>query len=62
MEWNHLCNFERGHHGEHMTFGPVGQEMLFKVKILQTADDRQRPITIDHIEPSAKVSRKTFLI
>ena len=34
MEQNHLCNFERGHHGEHscevMKFGPVVQEMSFK--------------------------------
>ena len=35
MGQNHLCNSERGHHGEHscevMKFGPVVQEeMLFK--------------------------------
>ena len=35
MEWDHLCNFERGHHGEDscevIKFGPVVQEeMLFK--------------------------------
>ena len=39
VEQNHLCNFEKGHHGEHscevlMKFGPVVQEdMLFKEKV-----------------------------
>ena len=54
MEWNHLCNFERGHHGEHMKFGPVVQEMLIK----KFTDDGQRPITRAHLEPSAQVSLK----
>ena len=30
MEQNHLCNFERGHNGEHTKFEPVIQEMSFK--------------------------------
>ena len=57
MEWNHLCNFERGRHGEHMKFGPVVQEMLIK-KFTDDGrtDDGQRPITRAHLEPSAQVS------
>ena len=35
MERNNLCNFERGHHGEHsceahVKFGPVVKEMSLK--------------------------------
>ena len=32
VEQNHLCNFERGHYGEHSSklFGPVVQKMSFK--------------------------------
>ena len=34
MELIHLCNFERGHHGEHRKFGPVvEEEMSFKEKV-----------------------------
>ena len=54
QEWNHLCNFERGHHGEHMKFGPVVQGMLFTDD--GPTDDGQRPITRAHLEPSAQVS------
>ena len=32
--------------------------MLFKDKVYGRTDDRQRPITIAHIEPSALVSLK----
>ena len=56
---NHLCNFERGHHGEHMKFGPVVQGILFKEKVYGgRTDDGQRPITRAHLEPSAQVSSK----
>ena len=34
VEWNHLCNFERGHYEEHycetILFGPVVDEMSYK--------------------------------
>ena len=39
MQQNHLCNFERGHHGEHSCFGPVVQkEMSFKENIYGGTD------------------------
>ena len=44
MKPNHLCIFERGHHGEHscefMKFGPVVQKMSFKEKVYGRRDVR----------------------
>ena len=45
----------------YMKFGPVVQEMLFKDKVYgrrtdtRRTDNRQRPITIAHLKPSAQV-------
>ena len=62
--WNHLCNFGRGHYGEHscvidnyFKFGSVVQEMSLR-KSLRT-DNGRRPITIAHLEPVAPVSYNT---
>ena len=33
-----------------------------KRKSLGTRDDRQRPITIAHLEPSAEVSKKKYVV
>ena len=58
MERNHLCNSERGDHGEHsceviLNFGPVVQEeMSLKKKFTDDGSrthDGQRPITIPHL-------------
>ena len=46
VEQNHLCNFGRGHYGEHsfcyFKFGPVVQEMLFKDKVDGHMMDKDR--------------------
>ena len=59
MLWNNLCNFERGHHREHSCdffskFGPVVQENISLKKRFAhdgQTHDRQRPITVSHLEP-----------
>ena len=62
VEQNHLCNFERGHHGEHL----LNLDQWFrrrcplkkKLTDARMTDDGRRPIKIAHLEPSAKVSWK----
>ena len=44
-----------------MKFGPVVQEeMSFKEKVYRQTDDRQRPITTAHLEPSVRVRQKAI--
>ena len=56
-EQNHLCNFGRGHYGEHscvITLGPVVQEeMLFQEKVYgrRTMDDAQQTKTEHNSSP-----------
>ena len=58
-EPNHLCNFGRGHYGEH-SFEIINLDQRFRrcrlKKKLHTPDDGQRPITKAHLEPFAQVS------
>ena len=48
VEWNHLCNFERGHYAEHycetILFGPVVDEMSFKRFLIQSSGGPCRTI------------------
>ena len=58
MEQNHLCNFERGHYGEHssryMELGPVVQKMSFKdisyLELWQPLVQRTRTICAIFVE------------
>ena len=56
VEGNHLCNFDRGHHGEHSCEVIWNLEMSFKEKVNRWTTDGRRPITIAHLESSAQVS------
>ena len=60
MERNHLYNFGRGHHGNHLvksfsiwTSGS-GRDVIYKKKFMDVYG--QRPITIAHHEPLTQVS------
>ena len=57
-EQNHLCNFGRGHYGEHSHEIILNLGQWFKRRCLKkkSTHARLRPITKTHLEPSAQVS------
>ena len=71
MERNHLCNFERGHHGEHsyeviwnLDKWLLRRCRLKKMLMDERMHDRQRSITIAHHEPfcSGELKQETTKI
>ena len=59
---NHLCNFGRGHHGEHSFEVILNLDQWFRKRCYlkkkvygRRTHDGQRLITIAHLEPSAQV-------
>ena len=59
---NHLCNFGRGHYGEHLCEIILNFDQLFRRCHLKKkfTHHRCRPITIAHFQPLTRMSLKCF--
>ena len=59
VEWNHLCNFERWRHREHLCEVILNLDQRFRRRCnlkKKNMHDGHRPITIAHLEALAQVS------